>query len=116
MSFSPHFAGIVGATVHGLVSKAAVFHQGLELKQPLRNLNDLFYESQPEELPWIRTECVIDVVQAGIWAVSADRTLIMAVRLRERAGCLHIGEFVARLPPTWVRLWCSCTRRSTMMV
>ena len=35
----------------------------LELKQPLRNLNDLFYESQPEELPWIRTEGGIDVVQ-----------------------------------------------------
>ncbi|CAL1135864.1 unnamed protein product [Cladocopium goreaui] len=39
----------------------------LELKQPLRNLNDLFYESQPEELPWIRTECVIDVVQGAAY-------------------------------------------------
>jgi hypothetical protein len=30
-------------------------------------LNDLFYESQPEELPWIRTECVIDVIQGAAY-------------------------------------------------
>ena len=30
--------------------------QSLTLKHPLRNLNDLFYDSQPEEVPWIRTE------------------------------------------------------------
>ena len=30
-------------------------------------MDDLFYESQPTELPWIRTECVIDVVQAAAY-------------------------------------------------
>ena len=82
--------------------QTVVFLQGLELKQPLRNLNDLFYESQPEELPWIRTECVIDVVQAGVLANSADWTLIIAVRPRDAlvvqlsAGCLHAYLRVCR--------------------
>ena len=37
--------------------------QSLTLKHPLRNLNDLFYDSQPEELPWIRTEpgCMLSI-------------------------------------------------------
>eukprot|EP00434_Breviolum_minutum_P012245 symbB.v1.2.010795.t1/scaffold710.1/size170492/6 len=40
------------------IDKVIEHAKTLELKQPLRNLNDLFYESQPEELPWIRTECL----------------------------------------------------------
>eukprot|EP00439_Symbiodinium_sp_Y106_P006912 s1463_g1.t1 len=32
--------------------------QSLKQEKPMRNLQDLFYDSQPEELPWIRTECV----------------------------------------------------------
>ncbi|CAK9030266.1 unnamed protein product, partial [Durusdinium trenchii] len=51
----------------------------LELKQPLRNLNDLFYESQPEELPWIRTECVIDVVQGAAYLGQAVVFLYKAI-------------------------------------
>eukprot|EP00913_Durusdinium_trenchii_P031087 g29111.t1 len=49
------------------------------LKQPLRNLNDLFYESQPEELPWIRTECVIDVVQGAAYLGQAVVFLYKAI-------------------------------------
>ncbi|CAE7339336.1 unnamed protein product [Symbiodinium necroappetens] len=41
--------------------------QSLRHDKPLRNLQDLFYDSQPEEVPWIRTECVIDVVQAAAY-------------------------------------------------
>ncbi|CAE7233088.1 unnamed protein product, partial [Symbiodinium sp. CCMP2456] len=41
--------------------------QSLRLDKPLRNLQDLFYDSQPEEVPFIRTECVIDVVQAIVF-------------------------------------------------
>ena len=52
----------------------------LELKQPLRNLNDLFYESQPEELPWIRTECVIDVVQGAAYLGQAVVFLYKAIK------------------------------------
>ena len=40
----------------------------------LRSLNDLFYESQPEELPWIRTECVIDVIQVQGVASRRERS------------------------------------------
>ena len=52
----------------------------LELKQPLRNLNDLFYESQPEELPWIRTECVIDVIQGAAYLGQAVVFLYKAIK------------------------------------
>ncbi|CAK9093492.1 Uncharacterized protein SCF082_LOCUS43985, partial [Durusdinium trenchii] len=51
----------------------------LELKQPLRHLDDLFYESQPTELPWIRTECVIDVVQAAAYLGQAVVFLYKAI-------------------------------------
>ncbi|CAK9073870.1 unnamed protein product [Durusdinium trenchii] len=53
--------------------------KGLELKQPLRHLNDLFYHSQPEEVPWIRTECVIDVVQAAAYLGQAVVFLYKAI-------------------------------------
>ncbi|CAE7362055.1 unnamed protein product [Symbiodinium natans] len=53
--------------------------QSLTLKHPLRNLNDLFYDSQPEELPWIRTECVIDTVQAAAYLGQAVVFLYKAI-------------------------------------
>ena len=66
----------------------------LELKQPLRNLNDLFYESQPEELPWIRTECVIDVIQGAAYLGQAVVFLYKAIKYdgircpnNSEAGC-----------------------------
>eukprot|EP00434_Breviolum_minutum_P007411 symbB.v1.2.006542.t1/scaffold388.1/size215153/3 len=51
----------------------------LELKQPLRRLDDLFYDSQPTEKPWIRTECVIDVVQAAAYLGQAVVFLYKAI-------------------------------------
>ena len=42
----------------------------------------MFYESQPEELPWIRTECVIDVVQAGFGEEDLGGQLEELVRKR----------------------------------
>ena len=53
--------------------------QGLRHEKPLRNLQDLFYDSQPEELPWIRTECVIDVVQAAAYLDQAIVFLYKAI-------------------------------------
>ncbi|CAE7350829.1 unnamed protein product [Symbiodinium natans] len=53
--------------------------QSLTLKHPLRNLNDLFYDSQPEEVPWIRTECVIDTVQAAAYLGQAVVFLYKAI-------------------------------------
>jgi len=32
--------------------------QSLKQDKPLRNLQDLFYDSQPEELPWILSSSV----------------------------------------------------------
>ena len=53
--------------------------KSLKHDKPLRNLQDLFYDSQPEELPWIRTECVIDVVQAAAYLDQAIVFLYKAV-------------------------------------
>ena len=53
--------------------------QSLKHDKPMRNLNDLFYDSQPEELPWIRTECVIDVVQAAAYLDQAVVFLYKAI-------------------------------------
>ena len=53
--------------------------QSLRHEKPLRNLQDLFYDSQPEELPWIRTECVIDVVQAAAYLDQAIVFLYKAI-------------------------------------
>ncbi|OLQ10014.1 hypothetical protein AK812_SmicGene6301 [Symbiodinium microadriaticum] len=53
--------------------------QSLKQDKPLRNLQDLFYDSQPEELPWIRTECVIDTVQAAAYLGQAVVFLYKAI-------------------------------------
>ncbi|CAE7246246.1 unnamed protein product, partial [Symbiodinium microadriaticum] len=53
--------------------------QALKMDRPLRNLQDLFYDSQPEELPWIRTECVIDTVQAAAYLAQAVVFLYKAI-------------------------------------
>jgi len=53
--------------------------KSLEPKVQLRSLNDLFYESQPEELPWIRTECVIDVIQGAAYLGQAVVFLYKAI-------------------------------------
>ncbi|CAE6967693.1 unnamed protein product [Symbiodinium sp. CCMP2456] len=53
--------------------------QSLKQDKPMRNLQDLFYDSQPEELPWIRTECVIDTVQAAAYLGQAVVFLYKAI-------------------------------------
>ncbi|CAL1168523.1 unnamed protein product [Cladocopium goreaui] len=85
----------------------------LELKQPLRNLNDLFYESQPEELPWIRTECVIDVVQGAAYLGQAVVFLYKAIKYdgircpdNSPAGCAaSIAGFITSV--TWIASYLS---------
>ena len=68
-----HWEDIPG--IDKVVQKA----QSLRHEKPLRNLQDLFYDSQPEELPWIRTECVIDVVQAAAYLDQAIVFLYKAI-------------------------------------
>jgi len=85
----------------------------LELKQPLRNLNDLFYESQPEELPWIRTECVIDVIQGAAYLGQAVVFLYKAIKYdgircpnNSEAGCAaSIAGFITSV--TWIASYLS---------
>eukprot|EP00435_Cladocopium_sp_Y103_P074834 s105_g51.t1 len=85
----------------------------LELKQPLRNLNDLFYESQPEELPWIRTECVIDVIQGAAYLGQAVVFLYKAIKYdgircpdNSPAGCAaSIAGFITSV--TWIASYLS---------
>ena len=56
-------------------------------------MNDLFYESQPEELPWIRTECVIDVIQGAAYLGQAVVFLYKAGG--DDMGMLGMGELGA---------------------
>ena len=53
--------------------------RSLQPKHKLRNLNDLFFDSQPEEVPWIRTECVIDTVQGAAYLAQAVVFLYKAI-------------------------------------
>eukprot|EP00438_Fugacium_kawagutii_P001593 Skav221835 [mRNA] locus=scaffold885:344908:353208:+ [translate_table: standard] len=87
--------------------------QTLELKQPLRSLDDLFYDSQPEEKPWIRTECVIDVVQGAAYLGQAVVFLYKAIDypgLRcpndSEAGCAaSVAGFITSI--TWIASYLS---------
>ena len=103
------------------IDKVIEHAKTLELKQPLRNLNDLFYESQPEELPWIRTECVIDVIQGAAYLGQAIVFLYKAIeydglkcpeQFTGRLCCLgswfHHIRFMDRILPFVCRqrLWC----------
>ena len=79
----------------------------------MRNLNDLFYESQPEELPWIRTECVIDVVQAAAYLGQAVVFLYKAIDYdglkcpdSSPAGCAaSVAGFITSI--TWIASYLS---------
>eukprot|EP00438_Fugacium_kawagutii_P019884 Skav226857 [mRNA] locus=scaffold455:287760:289336:+ [translate_table: standard] len=94
-------------------SKVIEHAKTLELKQPLRNLNDLFYESQPEELPWIRTECVIDVIQGAAYLGQAVVFLYKAIEYDgircpddSPAGCAaSIAGFITSV--TWIASYLS---------
>ncbi|CAJ1399310.1 unnamed protein product [Effrenium voratum] len=87
--------------------------ENLELKQPLRNLNDLFYSSQPEELPWIRTECVIDTVQAAAYLGQAVVFLYKAIEYdglecpdNTPVGCaVSVAGFITSI--TWIASYLS---------
>ena len=99
-----------GAGEHVEVVKRA---ESLELKQPLRNLGDLFYASQPEELPWIRTECVIDVVQAAAYLGQAVVFLYKAIEYdglecpdNTPVGCaVSVAGFITSI--TWIASYLS---------
>eukprot|EP00438_Fugacium_kawagutii_P024173 Skav230774 [mRNA] locus=scaffold1473:126973:131647:- [translate_table: standard] len=95
------------------IEKVVEHAKTLELKQPLRNLNDLFYDSQPEELPWIRTECVIDVIQGAAYLGQAVVFLYKAIEYdgircpdNSPAGCAaSIAGFITSV--TWIASYLS---------
>ena len=95
------------------IDKVVEHAKTLELKQPLRNLGDLFYESQPEELPWIRTECVIDVVQGAAYLGQAVVFLYKAIEYdgircpdNSPAGCAaSVAGFITSV--TWIASYLS---------
>ena len=95
------------------IDKVVEHAKTLELKQPLRNLNDLFYESQPEELPWIRTECVIDVVQGAAYLGQAVVFLYKAIEYdglkcpdNSPVGCAaSVAGFITSV--TWIASYLS---------
>ena len=95
------------------IDKVVEHAKTLELKQPLRNLGDLFYESQPEELPWIRTECVIDVVQGAAYLGQAVVFLYKAIEydglrcpVNSPAGCAaSAAGFITSV--TWIASYLS---------
>eukprot|EP00438_Fugacium_kawagutii_P024176 Skav230777 [mRNA] locus=scaffold1473:132843:134207:- [translate_table: standard] len=95
------------------IEKVVEHAKTLELKQPLRNLNDLFYDSQPEELPWIRTECVIDVIQGAAYLGLAVVFLYKAIEYdgircpdNSPAGCAaSIAGFITSV--TWIASYLS---------
>ncbi|CAJ1331141.1 unnamed protein product [Effrenium voratum] len=86
--------------------------KGLELQTP-RHLEDLFYGSQPTELPWIRTECTIDVVQATAYLGQAVVFLYKSIDypgLRcpddSPAGCAaSVAGFITSI--TWIASYLS---------
>lgn len=53
--------------------------KALKHRMPLRNLEDVVYSEQPGELPWIRTQCVIDTVQAQAYLGQAIVFLYKAI-------------------------------------
>ncbi|CAJ1342723.1 unnamed protein product [Effrenium voratum] len=62
------------------IDKVVARAEGLKPIAPEeRELQDLFYGAQPSELPWIRTECVIDVVQATAYLGQAVVFLYKAI-------------------------------------
>ena len=95
------------------IDKVVEHAMTLKLKQPLRNLNDLFYESQPAELPWIRTECVIDVIQGAAYLGQAIVFLYKAIEYdglkcpnNSPAGCAaSVAGFITSV--TWIASYLS---------
>mmetsp|Transcript_61175 Transcript_61175/g.114382 ORF Transcript_61175/g.114382 Transcript_61175/m.114382 type:complete len:404 (+) Transcript_61175:52-1263(+) len=87
--------------------------EALEPEHPLRNLADLFFENKPSDLPFIRTECVIDVVQATAYLGQAVVFLYKAVDYNglrcprnTEAGCLaSVAGFITSL--SWVASYLS---------
>eukprot|EP00438_Fugacium_kawagutii_P006878 Skav211344 [mRNA] locus=scaffold2081:78018:79400:+ [translate_table: standard] len=89
------------------IDKVIEHAKTLELKQPLRNLNDLFYDSQPEELPWIRTlsmmasgaqtipQWLAGFITSVTWIASYLSFAANACGQAVNSGALCVGDFTA---------------------
>ncbi|CAE7836167.1 UVR8 [Symbiodinium sp. CCMP2592] len=97
------------------IERAMKKAQSMQPVRPLRSLNDLFFDSQPEEVPWIKTECVVDSVQAMAYLGEAITFLYRAIDSPERrcpetsaAGCaMSVAGFVTSI--TWVSSFLALT-------
>lgn len=85
--------------IHGIIDRAQ------RLEQPKRELSDLFYGGSPSEMPWLRTECVIDVVQATSYLGTAVVFLYKAIKYdglqcpdNSPVGCaISVSGFIASM-------------------
>ncbi|OLP86123.1 Pentatricopeptide repeat-containing protein, chloroplastic [Symbiodinium microadriaticum] len=67
--------------------------QSLRPPRALRNLSDLFYSSRPQELGWVRTECVIDTIQATAYLGQAIVFLYKAIDYQSIKTPLRCYDF-----------------------
>ncbi|CAK9003729.1 unnamed protein product, partial [Durusdinium trenchii] len=100
-----------GARIESTIARA----KGLQLDRPLRSLRDVFYADISEEsgdYPYIRTECVIDTVQATTYLMEAIVVLFRAIDQRGKrcadsdVGCaINVIGFITCV--TWVSAYLS---------
>eukprot|EP00439_Symbiodinium_sp_Y106_P012873 s4912_g1.t2 len=103
--------------ISGVIKRA----EGLDPAKTPRNLRDLFTQYGPYqdgELPWIRTQCVVDAVQASAYLVQAVVFLYRAIDYQglecpkdTPSGCaVSIAGFIASL--SWVASYISLAASS----
>ncbi|CAE7235634.1 unnamed protein product [Symbiodinium natans] len=103
--------------ISGVIQRA----KGLDPVKTPRNLRDLFVQYEPyqaAELPWVRTQCVIDAVQATAYLVQAVVFLYRAIDYEGLEcpkntpdGCaVSIAGFVASI--SWVASYISLAASS----
>lgn len=103
--------------ISGVIKRA----EGLDAAKTTRNLRDLFTQYGPYqdgELPWVRTQCVVDSVQASAYLVQAVVFLYRAIDYQglecpknTPSGCaVSVAGFIASL--SWVASYISLAASS----
>lgn len=102
------------------ISNAVEHAKGLHPERPLRSLKEIFYQEISEtsdDYPFIRTECVIDTVQATTYLMEAIVNLYRAIDQRGKrcadsdVGCaVNVAGFITCI--TWVSAYLSLAASS----
>lgn len=105
------------------ISHAVEHAKGLHPERPLRSLKEIFYSEISEtsdDYPFIRTECVIDTVQATTYLMEAIVNLYRAIDQRGKSpkrcadsdvGCaVNVAGFITCI--TWVSAYLSLAASS----